>query len=139
VDALGGYHELEQAPARLLGAAVFVGMLCLTAVLERLQFRLRATEGSRWWASNGRDVVNAFALAAMSVGLRVIGFTGPIALSIAATLVLILSAIQTSLERHAWAGVLNVAVALALGAPVMVAPRAVHGLFRAAVEHLFPG
>lgn len=136
VEALGGYHELE-AGARVLGAAVFLGMLLLTALLERLQFQLKASEASKWWASNGRDVVNLFALGAMAVGLRVIGFTGPIALSIAATLVLVLSAAQTALERHPWAGWMNVALALILGAPVMVAPRFVHGLFRTALERLF--
>lgn len=136
LDALGGYRPLEPL-ARLLGSGVFLGMLALAALLERLQFQLRYTESSTWWASNGRDVVNAFALAAMALGLRVIGFTGPIALCIAATLVLLLSALQSAVEKHRHAFLWSLAAALLLGAPVMVAPELVHGGFRAAVEWLF--
>lgn len=137
MDALGGYRELTQS-ARILGAVVFLGMLLLTAVLERLQFQLKAAEASKWWASNGRDVVNAVALGAMAIGLRVIGFTGPIALSIAATLVLVLSAAQTALEKRGGAGLMSAGLALVLGAPVLLAPRAVHELFRSTLELLFP-
>ena len=137
MDALGGCQELAQS-ARILGAVVFLGMLLATAVLERLQFQLKAAEASKWWASNGRDVVNAFALGAMAIGLRVIGFTGPIALSIAATLVLVLSAAQTALEKRGGAALLSVGLALVLGAPVLLAPRAVHELFRSSLELLFP-
>jgi hypothetical protein len=136
VEELGGYRELAPA-ARGLGSLVFVGMLALTALLERLQFQLRATETSVWWASNGRDVVNAFALGAMSLGLRVIGFTGPISLAIAATVVVLLSALQASLEKHRWSGVLSVLAAFVLGAPVIVLPEAVHRLFVATILFLF--
>lgn len=136
MDALGGYRELEPL-SRVLGSVVFVGMLALTAVLERLQFQLRYTEASTWWASNGRDVVNLFALAAMALGLRVIGFTGPISVCIAATLVLVLSALQSAVEKHRHAWLWSLGFALALGAPVLVAPRLVHGGFRTAVEWLF--
>jgi len=137
LDALGGYQELAQ-PGRLIGAVGFLGMLLATAALERLQFQLKAAEASKWWASNGRDVVNAVALGAMAIGLRVIGFTGPIALSIAATLVLVLSAAQTALEKRGGAGLLSVGLAVVLGAPVLLAPRPVHELFRSTLEILFP-
>lgn len=136
MEALGGYRELEPV-ARALGSLVFVGMLALTAVLERLQFQLRYTEASTWWASNGRDVVNLFALAAMALGLRVIGFTGPIAVCIAATIVLVLSALQSAVEKHAHAWRWSLGFALLLGAPVLLAPSLVHATFRAAVEWLF--
>lgn len=138
MDELGGYRELLPA-ARGVGSAVFVGMLALTALLERLQFQLRATESSVWWASNGRDVVNAFALGTMALGLRVIGFTGPIALAIAATVVVLLSAMQAEFEKHRWAGALSVVTALVLGAPVIALPRAVHELFVTLIVSLFGG
>jgi len=137
MEALCGYRELEPLQ-RIVGSLVFVGTLAITGVLERLQFQLRETETTTWWASNGRDVVNLFALATMAIGLKVIGFTGPIALCIAATLVLLLSALQTALEKHPHIWRWSLGVALALGAPVLVAPRAVHLAFRGAIEWLFP-
>src|SRR5215472_1476985 len=121
MDELGGYRELAP-PARLIGDAVFVGMILLTAFLERLQFQLRVTESSKWWASSGRDVVNAFALASMAFGLKVIGFTGPIAFLIASTMVLFVSALQSSLGDRKLSTVLSVAAALGLGMPVIFVP-----------------
>jgi hypothetical protein len=111
--------------------------LTLTALLERLQFQLRATETSTWWASNGRDVVNAFALGTMSIGLRVIGFTGPIALSIAATVVVVLSVVQTTFEKHPLSSWTTIIVALGLGTPVLLVPAQVHQVFRTTIELLF--
>ncbi|MDQ3266534.1 MAG: hypothetical protein M3Y59_23285 [Myxococcota bacterium] len=137
MDALGGYRELEPMQ-RALGSLVFVGTLVITGVLERLQFQLRETETTTWWASNGRDVVNLFALATMAIGLRVIGFTGPIALCIAATLVLLLSALQTALEKHPHVWLWSLGAALALGAPVLIAPHSVQLAFRGAIKWLFP-
>jgi hypothetical protein len=136
VDALGGYSGGEGAIG-LFGQGIFLLALCLTAYLERLQFRLKATEASTWWASNGRDVVNVGALAAMWVGLRAVGFAGPSSLAIAATLVLVLSVLQPSIGRLPHPRLWSVLVALALGAPVLLAPRAVDGLFQTALRVLF--
>lgn len=136
LEGLGGY----QAPSpvgRAAGALGYVVMLVVAAVLERLQFKLRATESRTWWASNGRDAINAGALLAMTAGLKALGFSGPLALCVAATLVLFLSLVQTSLERHRHAGMLSVVTALLLGLPVLVAPEAVHGVFRRTLEALF--
>lgn len=137
MDELGGYRELAP-PARVVGDAVFIGMLFLTAFLERLQFQLRVTESSKWWVSNGRDVVNAFALASMAFGLKVIGFTGPIAFVIASTMVLFVSTLQSSLSNRRLATVLSMAAALALGLPVILVPTMVHAFFRRMLEVLFP-
>src|SRR5207245_2232853 len=112
--------------------------LMLTALLERLQLQLKATEGSKWWASNGRDVVNGFAFAAMVLGLRIIGFTGPIALAIAATMVIAISVAQSSLARFPQASqAVSMAAAVAVGVPVILVPHLVHGFFRQAIEFLF--
>lgn len=136
MEELGGYRELAPT-ARILGSLVFLGALAIAAILERLQFKLRATESKTWWASNGRDVVNAFALAATSLGLWGVGFTGPIALAIAATVVVILSALQMMIERQRAALALSLGVALLLGSPVLIAPRQVDGFYRAMIGTLF--
>jgi hypothetical protein len=137
MDELGGYRELIP-PARVVGDAVFIGMVFLTAVLERLQLQLRVTESAKWWASNGRDVVNAFALASMAFGLKVIGFTGPIAFLIAATMVLCINVLQSLLSDRRLSTLLSMAGALALGLPVILAPTMVHTFFRRTLELLFP-
>jgi hypothetical protein len=139
VEELGGYRELT-ASARVVGALVFAAVLVVVALLERLQFRLRATEQKTWWGSNGRDVLNALALGAMALGLKAIGYTGPIALAIAATMVIALSALQGALAKFPrLSSVLSMTAALAIGVPVTLLPRAVHGLFREAIERLFQG
>ncbi len=136
MDELGGYRELAPL-ARLIGNAVLVGMLILTALLERFQLQLKATESAKWWASNGRDVVNTFAVASMALGLKVIGFTGPMAFLVACTLVLLMSALQPPLSRRSQATLLSIALALVLGLPVILAPRMVHAFFRWTLELLF--
>lgn len=137
MEALGAFHEL--APSlRWVGQGVLVGALALTALLERVQIGLRAAETSRWWASNGRDVLNGFALGALWLALRAGGFSGPIALAAAGAMVLAASLVQSERMRAkalpAWA---SFAATLALGAPAVVAPAAVHAALRFAIEALF--
>ncbi len=136
MEALGGYRELAPV-ARLLGSLVFLSALAVAALLERLQFKLRASESKTWWASNGRDVVNVGALAATTLGLYGVGFTGPIALAIASTVVIVLSALQMSFQKHRGALGLSLGAALVLGLPVLLAPRGVDLAYRAMIEHLF--
>jgi hypothetical protein len=137
MDDLGGYRELAPS-TRWLGNLVFLGVLVITAFLERLQFQLRTVEGSSWWASNGRDVVNAFALASMALGLHFVGFTGPVALSIAAAGIILMTALQTALgERAHWAAY-SLTTAFALGLPVLLVPRWVDQVFRGLLTFLFP-
>ncbi len=137
MEELGTYRALSP-PMSYLAALVFVGVLCVAALLERLQFQPRATEGSTWWASNGRDVVNLFAFAAISLGLRVVGFAGPIALAISATMLVALIALQSSLDKYPRLSAgLSVALALTLGGPILLAPRWVHETFRRTIEALF--
>lgn len=136
MDELGGYRELTPQ-ARALGTAVYLAALVLTAFLERFQFRLRATEGQTWWASNGRDVINAIALGLMMFGLYTIGFNGPIALCIAATVVVLLTAAQMTFEKLHRGGSLTLALALVLGTPVALTPRRTNELFRSTLEFLF--
>lgn len=137
MQALGGYQPLSGV-ARAVGDIVFVGVLGLAAVLEHLQFQLRATESARWWASNGRDVVNTFALATMAVGMRVIGFTGPMSFLLAATLVVTLTALQASFERSHHGIVVSAGTSLFLGLPILLAPAAVDAHVKSLLETLFP-
>lgn len=134
MDALGGYRE-EVGGSRILGSLLFVAVLVLIALLERLQFRLKATERSTWWASNGRDVLNACALGLMAAGLKIIGFTGPISLAVAATFVIAMSLVQGSLAK--WPQASTVLAALGLGVPVVLAPAQVARIFQATIERLF--
>ena len=136
MDELGNYQELV-TPARVVGDVAFVAALCVTAMFERLQLRLRATESSKWWASNGRDVLNALAVGTMALGLKVIGFSGPIAFLLAATLVLLIGAVQASTENHRLSTALSVGVALLFGLPVLFVPAMVHSFLRQTLEILF--
>lgn len=136
MEELFGYRELS-LQGRVIGSAVYVLALVATAFLERFQFRLRATEQNTWWASNGRDVINTVALALMTFGLYMIGFKGPIALCIAATVVVLLTAAQLSFEKLHRATVLTVALALLLGLPVLLTPRRTNELFRWTLGVLF--
>jgi hypothetical protein len=136
VEALGGYSPLS-SPGRELGFALFVLLLCVTALLERLQFKLRATEARTWWAGNGRDVLNALALGVMALGLKLLGFAGPISFCIAATLVVLLTWVETLVGERPHSTALSVAAALGLGAPILLFPASVHAFFRGALELLF--
>jgi hypothetical protein len=137
MEELGGYRELSDQ-ARVAGAAIFAVAVVLVGFLERLQAQLKAAESSKWWASNGRDVVNAVAFGMMVAALRAIGFAGPISLAISATLVIVLSLVQSSLVDHPRLSTLvTAAVSLAVGLPVLVIPRAVHAVFRRTLEALF--
>jgi hypothetical protein len=120
-QALGGYRPLPEE-ARWVATLVFLALLGVVALLERLQYRLREEEPARWWASNGRDVVNVFALGTMTLGLTVLGFAGPLAFGIAASFVILLSACQGELERHPNSVMLSMLAALALGAPILLVP-----------------
>jgi len=119
-------------------ALTFLASVGVAGLLERVQYRLRAEEGRAWWASNGRDVLNAVALGAVSSGLWVYGFRGPLVVCVAGTLVLLLSMAQMRLESRPGSTWWSVGVALALGAPVLVAPGAVARLFQRVVLLLGP-
>lgn len=129
-----------QAPSpawQAAGAVGYVLTLVVAAVLERLQFKLRATESAHWWASNGRDAINAGALLAMGGGLKAMGFSLPVAFLLAAVLMLGLSLVQTALERHRHAGMLSVGTALLFGSPVLLFPSIIQDGCRRLLETLF--
>jgi hypothetical protein len=80
--------------------STFLASVALAGLLERVQYRLRADEGRAWWASNGRDVLNAVALGCGQLGavdLRLPRTAG--ACACAGTLVLLLSICQMRSSR----------------------------------------
>lgn len=119
-------------------ALAFLVSVGVAGLLERVQYRLRADEGRAWWASNGRDVLNAVALGSVSSGLWVYGFRGPLVVCVAGTLVLILSMVQMRLETGPRSTLWSVLVALALGAPLLLAPAATARFFERLVVTLGP-
>jgi hypothetical protein len=137
VEALGTYHE-PAVVERLLAQLGLLAALGLTGLFEQLQIGLRSTETKRWWASNGRDLLNGLALASLWLALWASGFSGPIALAGAALLLLGASLIESALSgASSWPRWLSFPAMFALGSPVLVAPRAVHLGLRWAIELLF--
>ncbi len=119
-------------------ALALLASVGVAGLLERVQYRLRADEGRAWWASNGRDVLNAVALGSVSSGLWIYGFRGPLVVCVAGTLVLLLSMSQMRLESGPRSTLWSVVVALALGMPVLLAPGTVARLFERLVVALGP-
>jgi uncharacterized membrane protein len=137
-DALGGFLEPAQSPrVQVARALVFLGVLLLSAVLERLQTRLREMEISTWWVSNSRDVLNVFALASCALGLRLLGFRGPLALCLAAILALALSLLQGLIVARRLPYPVSLLAALGVGLPVALWPAQVAAALKAGIELLF--
>jgi hypothetical protein len=131
---LGGWTG-EGGAWRALTLLASVGV---AGLLERVQYRLRADESRAWWASNGRDVLNAVALGSVSSGLWVYGFRGPLVVCVAGTLVLLLSMSQMRLEDRPRSTLWSVMIALALGLPILLVPAGVARLFERLVPALVP-
>ena len=123
--------------AQWAGRIAFLGALCLTGVLERVQFGLRFLEGRTWWASNGRDVLNAIAFTALIGTAWWIGFSPPVALINGSTVLVLVNALQSALGQRRGATWMSVALAVALGAPTLVAPAAMDRAIQATLELLF--
>ena len=133
-QALGGWTG-EGSVARALG---YLGLLAVAGLLERVQYRLKADEGRAWWASNGRDVLNLVALGAISAGLWLQGFRGPLVVGVAGTVVVFLSLIQMRLESSSRSTLWSVLAALVLGLPALLRPGAVAQLFQETLAALIP-
>jgi len=92
---LGEFHATGHLGARvaLLGAAA------LASLLGRLQLAWRDLETRTWWASNGRDVLLLFSVAAQSLALLGLGFALPAAILVAAQLTLLDVLVEVVLLR----------------------------------------
>jgi hypothetical protein len=135
-EPLGSFEALSRA----LGSAGLIVALALTVLLQRLQAKLVLAEGRVWWASNGRDLINALSLGAIAFTLFAIGFPGPSALLIGATVLLVLNLFESVLlkklspTRNA-AG--SLVITLVLLSPVLAAPEQVNALLNALAARLF--
>jgi hypothetical protein len=121
-----------------VGAVGYLSMLGVAGLLERVQYRLKRDESRTWWVSNGRDVLNAVALGAVSVGLWMYGFRGPLVVCVAGTVVLLLSVSQMRLESRPRSTLWSMVAALVLGTPALVAPAWVARTVGGAVGALVP-
>jgi hypothetical protein len=105
-----------------------LGTAALVTFLGRLQLAWREREAATWWASNARDLVNLFAVAAFAVALLGLGFPVAAAALLAAQGVLFTVAVEALLER--FPGIpshdgLALLAALLWTLPVALAPQAI--------------
>jgi hypothetical protein len=138
-DAFGSYRDIGPA-WRAVGIAVLLLSLGATVVLQRVQLALSREEASIWWASNGRDLLNAVSLGLVGLALWLVGFSGPIAVLVGATVLLLLNLFESFLSRgpgQAWPTGLAFLVALTLAAPLVIAPASVQLIVTRAVARLF--
>ncbi|HEY3449497.1 MAG TPA: hypothetical protein VGK67_24295 [Myxococcales bacterium] len=122
-----GSHGLEGFE-RWAALAAWIASLGLAVVLQRWQVGLRRLERSRWWASNGRDVLNLAALALLMESLRAMGFPRPEALLVGASALLPLILLSSLAAGRKRLVALLGLVAAVVGAPIAVAPGRVQAL-----------
>lgn len=135
-EALGRFGEYGAA-SQGIGRVAFVAALVATGVIERWQFKLRAQEAKTWWASNSRDVLNAAAFGVLWGAAALIGFSGPLCLLLAASLLVLLNTIQSALGEGKGGTRVSVALALVMGLPIALAPLTVDRLIHQAAGFLF--
>lgn len=133
--------EARGAVARAAAAAAYLVAVALLVALQELGLRLRREEARAWWAGNGRDLLNAVGLAAVTAALRAYGFPLPAALATGGTLTLALFGTSVFMEgrdrivrRRAWA----LLAALALAVPVLLFPGELLAVVGRVLGRLFP-
>lgn len=135
-EPLGSFTTISRHAA----SAAFVAALALTVALQRLQVALVRAEPSVWWASNGRDLINAFSLGALGVTLWFMGFPGPSALFLAATVLLALNLFETVLLRGlkpALNASLSLLAILLMLSPLLASPERVNLWLNSLAAQLF--
>jgi hypothetical protein len=133
--------EARSALARAVAGAFYLAAVALLVLVQELGLWLRREENRAWWAGNGRDLLNAGGLTAVTASLRAYGFPIAAALIVSATLTLALIGTSIFMETRmrvarprAWA----LTVGLAFAAPVLLFPAEVLGTFARAAGTLFP-
>ncbi len=127
---------------KALAAGLYLASVALLVLMQEIGLRLRREERRAWWASNGRDLLNAVGFAAVGLALRAYGFPLPVAMMAGASLTLVLFGTSIFMEtqtsaRHprAWA----LAVGLAIAVPVLLVPGVVVDAIGRVALALFPG
>jgi len=126
----------RQAAALALLAAVAAAVR-----LEEVGDRLRREEHRAWWASNGRDVINALALLAIAGSLVLMGFPGPAALVLGGVLTMALTGVcvvEGRLPARARPRLVALGLGLLLALPLVLFPAEVAGGLGALAARLFP-
>lgn len=134
LDVSLGLFQGMPGPERWAALLAWGVSLGLAVVLQRWQVRLRHLERSRWWASNGRDVLNLAALTLLVESLRAMGFARPEALLVGATALLPLVLLSSITARRGRLRALLPLGAVAVGVPIGAAPGAIHAL-ASAIAH----
>ena len=124
---LEGFHG-PQGFERWAALAAWMASLGLAVVLQRWQVGLRRLERSRWWASNGRDVLNLAALLLLMESLHAMGFSHPDALLVAATALLPLVLLSSlAAGRRGLVALLGAAAAV-MGGTIAAVPGRIQAL-----------
>lgn len=124
----------------LARTAILYIALALSIAAQEIALRLRAQERSAWWASNGRDVANAFALGVLLVAIRWTGAPWHLALLLGGSITLVLTAVARALYqkmRRPWRVVALVGTALTL--PLVWDGQGVAAASEVLVDWLFGG
>ena len=129
-------------PWREVAIAAALAAAALVVLLQEAGERLRREEHRAWWASNGRDVLNALGFAAFAGALHLHGYPGPAALVAGGVAMLaaygawVLAADVLRL-RHPRAAA--IAGGWAIAGLLLAFPEAVAGALGRAAAALFPG
>lgn len=106
-----------------VGDLAFATALLLLVYFLHLSHALKLHERDTWWASNGRDAVNALAVVLLMGAITLQGFAPPLALLFAATLTLALTVLHdAAAPRLEHPARLVLVVAVAVGALLLIAP-----------------
>lgn len=127
---------------RLAATLALLAAVASSVRLEELGDRLRREEHRAWWASNGRDVINAAALLVMGGALMLLGFPGPAALVGGGVLTMALTGVgvlEGRLPARARPRRVALGLAFLLVLPVLLFPAEVAGGLGALATRLFGG
>lgn len=134
--------EPRTGAERLTAVLALVAAVAGAVRLEELGDRLRREEHRAWWASNGRDVINAAALLAIGGALILMGFPGPAALVTGGLLTLALTGVcvvEGRLPARAHPRLLALAMGFLLALPLALWPAEIAGVLGRMAQALFPG
>ena len=133
--------EPRTGTERLAAAAALLAAVASAVRLEELGDRLRRVEHREWWASNGRDAVNALALLAIWGALVLNGYPGPAALVLGGALVMTLTGVgvvESRLPARLRPRLLALLAGLLLALPLLLFAAEVAAALGAVADRLFP-
>jgi hypothetical protein len=133
--------EPRSGSERLAAALALVAAVASSVRLEELGDRLRREEQRAWWASNGRDVINAAAMLVIGGALMLLGFPGPAALVASGLLTLALTGvnvIEGRLPERLRPRLVALGLGLLLTLPLLAFPEEISSGLGDLAARLFP-